>query len=176
MEWIIEKATEIGVDAVRPVIAQRSIIRPDASRAETRVDRWRKVAEGATRQCGGDTVPAIAEPCALHAALDAAGPLDLLLVCCLTPASEPIGPILRERLPGAASVGIMIGPEGDWSPEEVAEAVRRGGVPVRFGSRVLRVETAAVYALSAVAYERSLSAAAVAPARHAEGKQERTGV
>jgi 16S rRNA (uracil1498-N3)-methyltransferase len=154
IEWIIEKAVEVGVDAVIPVVATRSISRPDAERAEGRVERWHKIAEGATRQCGGTIVPEVSLPCPLSAALDTAGPLDLLLVCCISPDALELGPVLRTQLAGVKTVGIMIGPEGDWSPEEVSEARRRGGIPVTFGGHVLRVETAAIYALSAVAYER----------------------
>jgi 16S rRNA (uracil1498-N3)-methyltransferase len=150
MDWIVEKATEIGVDAVIPVLARRSVSRPGEERVGARAERWRRIAEAATRQCGGATVPRIDGPCILGQALDAAGPMDLLLVCCVSPGAESLSHVLSRRFPAAGAVGLMIGPEGDWAPEEVAEAVARGGVAVSLGRRVLRVETAALYALSVV--------------------------
>ena len=161
MDWIVEKATEIGVDMVIPVVADRSVCRPDEGRAGARVGRWGRIAEAATRQCGAAFVPEVTPLYALEEALVAAGSLDLLLVCSVTAGAVPLGQVLGDRLSAAWAVGVMIGPEGDWSPAEVSAALRRGGVPVSLGRRVLRVETAALYALSALACAAASHGAAV---------------
>jgi 16S rRNA (uracil1498-N3)-methyltransferase len=153
MDWIVEKATEIGVDRIQPVAADRSVARVAADRSPERVARWRRIAAAAARQCGSSFVPEVGAPVGLSAALSACGPLDLLLVCCLRADAVPLAEALGAGAARRGTVAVMIGPEGDWSPTEIDQAVAAGGRAVSFGPRVFRVETAAIYALSVLAHE-----------------------
>lgn len=154
MEWIIQKATELGVWAVVPVMTDRGVVRLEGDRAGHRVERWRKIAEEAAKQCRTAWVPTISPIVPLKTLLESGVGVDLTLIGSLEGAAAPLRSYLRS-LEGKrpSSVALMIGPEGDFSPEEMEMAKGRGAVPVSYGSRVLRVETAALYGLSILAYE-----------------------
>jgi 16S rRNA (uracil1498-N3)-methyltransferase len=141
MDWVIQKATELGVTAIVPVLTERSVVRLDARQSETRRAHWRAVAIAACEQCGRNRVPTIAAPTSLATWL----------------ASPPQGTRVMLGLDGAASLSsaphtsaltLLIGPEGGLSPDERALAGRAGFASYRLGPRVLRTETAAIAALS----------------------------
>jgi 16S rRNA (uracil1498-N3)-methyltransferase len=141
MDLLVQKTTELGVAAIVPVIAQRSVARPPAGRAR----RWQTIASEAARQSGRADVPVVAEVLELDAALSAAKGMRLLLW------EEERGTSLRAALEKVASeVALLVGPEGGWTAEEVEAARRAGFVPVGLGPRVLRVETAAIVAVALV--------------------------
>ena len=150
MDWLLEKAVETGVSRVVPVVSSRVVsrVRP----GET-PDRWRRVLGAALCQCGSawgtELAPAASWPEALRAMGAAPGPL---FVGALAPGALPVGDALlarREEL-RALPVAWAIGPEGDFSPEELSDLLALpSAVPVSFGPRILRVETAALYAVSA---------------------------
>lgn len=153
METIVEKAVELGAGAIWPVITERTIVRlagADARRA--RSERWQRIALSASRQCGTSWVPDVQPVSDLPDALERCGGFDLFLVGSLEKDAARLKNVLAEhRAP--RSVAILIGPEGDLSPGELAAAKRAGALPVSFGSLVLRVDTAAIYALSVLANE-----------------------
>ncbi len=154
MDLIVEKATELGADAIIPVQTARSISRLDQRQAAAKRDRWTRVARSAAKQCGTDWVPTIAPVQDLSTAMDAASCFDLLLVGSLDDDARPFADVLAEAKTGAvARVGIVVGPEGDLTRDELAMCGAAGARPVSFGGLVLRVETAAIYALSVLAYE-----------------------
>ena len=150
-DWLVEKATELGVAGFVQHTAERSVLQPGAGR----IDRWRRVAIEAAEQCGRATLPRFEElppPAALH------------LVC--EPGvdrspEEALAAAAGRALPAAVSV--HIGPEGGWTGGELRDFADRGAVPVGLGPRLLRVETAAI-----VAAARVLHAVEVA-ARSADG-------
>jgi 16S rRNA (uracil1498-N3)-methyltransferase len=141
MDFIVQKATELGIARIVPLISQRSVVRLDASQAESKAAHWRAVAINACEQCGRNRLPVIEAPRALINHLGETSPGPRLL----------FDPELRSEapLPGIdATVDIAIGPEGGFAPEEL-EAFRVSGfVAVRLGPRVLRTETAAIAAIT----------------------------
>jgi len=154
MDLIVEKATELGVSAVVPIVTERVVARVDARWARTHCERWQRVALSAVRQCGGSTLPDVFPPAPLAEVLRDAGQYDVLLVGGLGGTALPLGEVvaaLKRRSP--SSVALLIGPEGDLSPAETAAACEAGGTSVSFGTRVFRVETAALYGLSVLTYE-----------------------
>ena len=142
MDFIVQKATELGVSRIVPVLSQRSVVRLDASQAESKAVHWRAVALNACEQCGRNRLPGIDVPVPLLNHLGDSRCTSPRLV--LEPDTEPGGtaPALD------AAVELAIGPEGGFSPEEL-EAFRIAGfVRVALGPRILRTETAAIAALT----------------------------
>lgn len=146
MEWIIEKAVELGAAQIQPVAARRSVLRLQGERLAKRLGQWRRTAVAAAEQCGRNRIPEVLAPCTLEQWLRDAPP-GLLLVC--DPEAE-LG--LAEALATASpepGVSLLVGPEGGWAPEERAAASAAGALQVRFGARVLRTETAGITLLAA---------------------------
>lgn len=158
MEWIIQKAAELGVRDILPVMTERGVVRLAGDRAGQRVERWQRVAGEAARQCRTAWTPRVGSIMPVADLLEKGIGVDLLFVASLEPESRCFKDVLRS-FSGARqrSVGLMVGPEGDFSPAEYALAKAKGAVPVSFGSRVLRVETAAIYGLSVLQYELDAS-------------------
>ena len=151
MDWLVEKATELGVAGLQPLHTSRSVLRLAGERAVKKQKHWQSVAVAACEQCGGNLVPAVAPVQDLGAWLKSLSPVDLkapALRCLLSLAdgSMPLGQALA-RVPTAAPVIFLSGPEGGLSPAEEALAAAHGFVPVTLGARVLRAETAALAAL-----------------------------
>jgi 16S rRNA (uracil1498-N3)-methyltransferase len=144
----VQKAVELGVTAIHPLAAARSVVRLAGERAAKRVAHWQAVAVSACEQSGRNRVPPVAPVAELAAWLarssaGGAGTLRLLL--------SPAGATgLRDLPRPAASIILLAGPEGGFTPEEEAAALHCGFTPVRLGPRVLRTETAAVAALAAL--------------------------
>ncbi|MFO7188471.1 MAG: 16S rRNA (uracil(1498)-N(3))-methyltransferase [Pseudomonadota bacterium] len=144
MDLVLQKATELGVASIQPVITARSIVRLSEERQARRHQHWQNVVIAACEQCGRNTIPVVAPGLGFAevlAALPAAGERILL---------SPDGEHNLRGLPPPAHVRLLIGPEGGLTPEERAMAVAAGFVPVRFGPRILRTETAPLAALAAI--------------------------
>jgi 16S rRNA (uracil1498-N3)-methyltransferase len=142
MDFIVQKATELGVQRLVPVLSQRSVVRLDAEQAETKAVHWRAVAVNACEQCGRTRLPVLETPVPLINYLGDSVPASCKLV--LEPDIEPGN--MPARIEG--SVEIAIGPEGGFAPDEL-EAFRLAGfLRVRLGPRILRTETAAIAALT----------------------------
>lgn len=140
MDWAIQKATELGVAAITPLVSERCEVRLKDERADKRLAHWRQIAVSACEQCGRSVVPAIHPPMLLDDWL-ARTQAELKLV--LHPFAEPLTNHARP-----ASLAFLIGPEGGLSEAEVDAAQRAGYQAARLGPRVLRTETAPVVALS----------------------------
>ena len=154
MDLIIQKATELEVSAIVPLQAARSVVKLDAAKAEQRRARWERIALGAVKQSGNPWLPVVEQPCSLDALLKRALLPEFLLVGSLHEGAQPLRDALRAapaRRP--LDVGVFIGPEGDFTGDEMERMLARGAKPVRFGTAVLRVETAAVFMLSVLRYE-----------------------
>ncbi|MBK1727501.1 16S rRNA (uracil(1498)-N(3))-methyltransferase [Halorhodospira neutriphila] len=144
MDTAVEKATELGVTELVPVLTERTVVRLDAKRAAKRRRHWQAVAASACEQCGRNRLPAIAEPTPLAGAWAQAAPYPLRLT--LDPEAAPsLG-----ATAGGGATAVLIGPEGGLTPAELEAAERQGFRRVRSGARTLRTETAAVVALAAV--------------------------
>jgi 16S rRNA (uracil1498-N3)-methyltransferase len=149
-EWVLQKATEIGVSEIVPLITVRTQLRLNPEREETRMKRWRKILLEAVKQCGRPHVPKLAHPIALEGFLDGAS-AELKLV--LDEKGEfSLKELLRENQQ-VTSCLVIVGPEGGWD-ETDRELFRQKKVPsVSLGARILRAETAPVTILSILQYE-----------------------
>lgn len=146
---LVQKATEIGAASIRPVAAARCVVRLDGKDAEKRRDKWRQASIEAAKQCGHVILPDILPVCVPAEAFASAPPGARGI-----PALHPGGRTLGDFLAGTpGDVTFAIGPEGDWTEEEMREAEGHGFVPLQLGRHVLRSETAALYVLSAASHE-----------------------
>ena len=149
MEWIIEKAVELGVQRIIPVISQRSIVRLNAAEAAKKLAKWQRVALEACKQCGQVWLPEVVMPCSLEAACGQFE-ADVKVTASLQPEARSLRAI-RQGATGSAA--LAIGPEGDFTESEYAVLAAAGFQPWSLGSLILRSETAAVCALSILGYE-----------------------
>jgi len=144
--WLLEKATELGVTDIIPLQTARTTARPPADRQGTRTRRWERIIEGAASQCGRATLPAILPPRRLTEFLpELTGHLALMPTLVEEGVPCSVG---FSALNGTDEVVLLIGPEGDFTPEEMAAAKRCGAKPISLGRRTLRSETAAVAAVT----------------------------
>jgi len=143
MDLVIQKATELGVTAIQPVLTARSIVRLSNERQERRELHWQNVAVAACEQCGRNTVPEVGALMPLYEFL--ARPRARLSVL-LSPAADAV---LRTLAP-ARDIELLIGPEGGLAREEREAAISAGFTGVRFGPRILRTETAPLAAIAAI--------------------------
>lgn len=156
MDWIVQKATEIGATSIAPLLAERSVVKLAAGEAAAKTGKWRQSAIEAAKQCGRAWLPEVHEPRPLAELLAAAeGAGELLLLATMLPAALPIPARLdefrRARGRPPRRVLVLVGPEGDFTSGEVELALAAGCRPVSLGPQVLRAETAALYALSVLA-------------------------
>lgn len=143
MDWTLQKATELGVVAIAPVLTARSVVRLDEKQAAKKQTHWNGIVISACEQCGRTRVPSVAAPMTLRNYFASVKKEGLRLV---------LSPSAPGSLAGLASlptkVELLIGPEGGLDDDELTAARTAGFAPVRLGPRVLRTETAAVVALS----------------------------
>jgi 16S rRNA (uracil1498-N3)-methyltransferase len=150
MEWAIEKATELGVASIVPIVARRTE-KHLALAAEKRVERWRRLAQEAAKQSRRADVPIIEEPIALAVRLRQASTAHRILL-----AETERNAMLRQRLEAALqstevdlpNFELAIGPEGGWTSEELALFAKHQWQSASLGARILRAETAAIAALA----------------------------
>ena len=152
MELIIQKAVELGVYEVIPVVTKRAVVKLDEKKAAKKTARWNAISEGAAKQSGRSRIPEVREVMTFAEALEYAKNLDVVLI----PYEKAEGmqktrQVIAEIAPGQ-SVGIFIGPEGGFEESEVELAVDHGVVPITLGRRILRTETAGLAALSILMY------------------------
>ncbi len=145
LEWGIEKATELGVARIVPVLARRTE-KHLAQAAVKRVERWRRIAHEAAQQSRRTSVPEVADPMALKLALRQAGARTRILLS-ETEQSATLGEVFQAH-PHGADCALAIGPEGGWAPEEMALFTGHQWVHVTLGPRILRAETAALAAIA----------------------------
>ncbi|MBR4172495.1 MAG: 16S rRNA (uracil(1498)-N(3))-methyltransferase [Kiritimatiellae bacterium] len=145
MDWTVEKATELGVAEIVPVLTDRCVIRVSVKDAPAKVERWLRIAEDSLRQCGGSWLPQIHLPCTLEESLERID-AQRTYVAALSPSARPFRESLASEPP--ERVAYYVGPEGDFTKEELDALLRSGCIPVSLGPRVLRAETACLYGLS----------------------------
>ena len=147
MDWLVEKAAELGVASVQPLHTAHSVLRLSGERATKKQAHWQQVAVAACEQCGGNRVPLVQPVAAVGAWLrDSDGIAPLRCVLSLAEGTRPLADVLRD-VAIDAPVLFLSGPEGGLSPSEDAAARAAGFAPVTLGPRVLRAETAALAAL-----------------------------
>ena len=152
MDWIVQKAVELGVYSIVPFSAKRSIVKLDEKKARKRQERWQAIAKGASEQSGRSRIPEVQPVKSFAEALDAASGLDLVMIPYeLEEGMERTVQVIENIMPGQ-SIGIFIGPEGGFEEEEVEQAKSTGAEPVSLGKRILRTETAGLTTLSILMY------------------------
>lgn len=151
MDWMIEKATELGVARIVPVMSERTVVKlAQGKQAEAKRARWQRIAEAAARQCGAATVPEVEQPLAFAQTVPRMKTCTTLIVAALIPEARPLKPVLDALDPVRRGQvwGWWCGPEGDFTEAEMATILACGATPVTLGPLILRVETAAIYGLA----------------------------
>jgi len=147
-EWIIEKTSELGVDTIVPLLTARTEVRFTAAKAEQKQERYHQVALNAAKQSQRSTVPIINAPVKfLDFLKSVSAEKTMLLIPCLPGDRKHLMEIMPPG-PGIAQIVIFIGPEGDFTPGEIAAAQEHGAIPVSLGQTVLKVDTAAIAVVS----------------------------
>ncbi len=150
MDWTVEKAVELGVGCIVPVISDRTIVRLDADDGIAKAARWSRVAEEAARQCGATWLPVILPPSPFKTCLPIVTQTAPVFVAALTPAAKPLREALAAHAEPPPRAGWFVGPEGDFTPAELDALLAAGAIPVSLGQQVLRAETACLYGLCAL--------------------------
>ena len=150
-DWTIEKATELGVTRIVPVISERTIVRiPKGERAAKR-ERWMRIAEDAARQSDAKWLPEIREAVDFKDALPLVKETTCFIGALTNPPSPPLPLAIKQsNNQTIKQFSVFIGPEGDFTPEEL-KALMEIATPTSFGPTILRAETAAIYAISVLA-------------------------
>lgn len=153
MELIVQKAVEMGVQRIVPLITERTIVRLNDKEAEAKAEKWRRTALEACKQCGVSVLPVVETPRSYAAWLAEQDTPQLRMQCAILPHSQPLRQTLEAgRAAGHRQATLLIGPEGDFSPAEYAAGEAAGYTPVSLGSIILRVETAVFFSVAATRY------------------------
>lgn len=154
LDLILQKAVELGCSEIIPLQSQNAIVKLKAKDADGKRERWQKIMLNAAEQCGTCWLPEIRPVVSVNELLPDFGDYDLILIGALDEETRPLKTVLREAVGrGVKSVAVLVGPEGDFTPEEMRAFRQAGATGVSFGTQILRTETAALFALSALAYE-----------------------
>lgn len=144
MDWIVQKAVELGVYAVVPMLTARCVSRPDKKSALKKTERWQKIAEEAAKQSGRGIIPKIMPLTEMEQAVLQGTQADASVLF-YEGGGQSIGSL---SVPGTGSVSVYIGPEGGFENQEVESFLQAGGRVATLGPRILRTETAPIAALS----------------------------
>lgn len=158
MDLIVQKAVEIGAAEIAPIISDRTIVHVDSETGSQKQARWQQIAIEAAKQCGQNWLPHVHPPKKLAEFFSTSDqPFDVRLIGSLQPDAQQLRKILNTYSSDHGNrpqrVLMLIGPEGDFTPAELALARRYGCLPITLGPIILRVETAAIYCLSVLSYE-----------------------
>ena len=157
MDLIVQKAVEIGAAEIAPILSDRTIVRLDEESAASKQEKWQTVAIEAAKQCGQNWLPQVQTPQSLAQFFQEHRRFDLQLIGSLQSDAVHLKKILAEYSAEhgdrPASVLMLVGPEGDFTPAELSLARSQGCRPITLGPIVLRVETASIYCLSVLSYE-----------------------
>ncbi len=146
MDWVVQKATELGVNEIQPLATERSVAKLSGERADKRVEHWQQVAISACEQCGRNVLPPIHLPLDIMAWLASMKKSSATKLMLLPHGDKT----LQQQIKPCGKVVLLIGAEGGFSAAESEAAMHAGFIPLRLGARVLRTETAALAALAAL--------------------------
>ncbi len=153
MDLIVQKAVEMGVQCIIPLITERTIVRIDAKEAAAKTAKWSRTVLEACKQCGVNTLPVVEQPQSYSSFLQRSDLPTLKLQCAIVPHARPMRELLEAaRAAGQSECVLLIGPEGDFSPAEYAAGEAAGYQPTSLGPIILRVETAVFLAVAAARY------------------------
>jgi 16S rRNA (uracil1498-N3)-methyltransferase len=147
LDWTLQKATELGLHRFVPMASARSQVHPEEGGGRRR-ERWQEIARQAARQAERTFVPEVTEPCTFAQALDQVRAHDLAFLAYELAGPERAWRRIAPGLPRPASVALLVGPEGGFTPEEADQAASAGAIPVGLGPNVLRSETAGLIAVA----------------------------
>lgn len=150
MELAVQKASELGVRSILPIVSERTVVKLSAERRAGKAERWRKIALESCKQCGRKSPPVIAEIESFETLTRRIPSYGAALIAALSGKTVPMAEALGPEKP--SSLLVMIGPEGDFTAQETERALKAGARAVSLGPLVLRAETAALYALSAAGF------------------------
>ncbi len=157
MDFIVQKAVELGAARVAPLLSDRTIVQLDGAEAAKKVEKWSEIALEACKQCGQNRLPVIEKPRSPKDFFESGERAELFLIASLQPDARPFKTVLAEYVANhkktPASVTILVGPEGDFTPAELSLAKSHGCQPITLGPIILRTETAALYCLSVLSHE-----------------------
>lgn len=156
LEYIVQKAVELGAARIVPFISDRCVSRPDEKSAKKKAERLARIAHEAAKQCGRAVLPDVSDYCSFERMLDLADGAELKLFLYEGDGTEPLPSVLKAHKNGKGTPGtvaIVIGSEGGFSLDETRRAADRGFVLCGLGSRILRTETASGCVLSCLMYE-----------------------
>ena len=153
MDLIVQKAVEMGVQRIIPLITERTIVRIDAKEAAAKTAKWSRTVLEACKQCGVNTLPVVEQPQSYSSFLQRSDLPALKLQCAIVPHARPMRELLEAaRAAHQSECVLLIGPEGDFSPAEYAAGEAAGYQPTSLGPIILRVETAVFLAVAAARY------------------------
>ncbi len=156
MDFIVQKAAELGAHRIVPVLSERSVPEWDEAKAAAKVEKWRSVCIESIKQCGSAWLPTLEMPMKPSAAIEEARATEVSLIATLqSDAKHPrthIDAYAAENGQAPKKLAIWVGPEGDYTPAEI-NTIRSGALPITLGPLVLRSETAAIYCLAVLNYE-----------------------
>ncbi|MES2771746.1 MAG: 16S rRNA (uracil(1498)-N(3))-methyltransferase [Pseudomonadota bacterium] len=148
MDWIVEKCTELGVHAIQPIQAARSVVRLDSARAAKKQVRWQQIASAACAQCGRNLIPELSPVLSLNEALLSRPHNELRLLLDLAPKATRLSQLDWPQ--NLTELSILVGPEGAFTDSEISAACAAGFIPINLGARILRTETAGLACLAAL--------------------------
>ena len=152
METVIQKMVELGAYEIVPVATKRCVVKLDAKKAEAKTKRWNLIAESAAKQSKRGIIPKVLQPVSFSRALEMANNMDMILIPYEEAENMDITRDIVSKIKKGMSVGIFIGPEGGFAPEEVLEAAEYGAKQITLGKRILRTETAGMTIMSVIMY------------------------
>ncbi len=152
-DLIIQKATELGVYTIIPLVSKRTVVNIKQDKLKQRMQRWNKIAAEACKQCGRAYIPAVQEPTGFANVLDEIQKKTSFIFWEGEQDAKLKGLLNEYKGQSPLDIGILVGPEGGWDDDEVNRAKAAGAKPVSLGSRILRTETAGLVALTMLMYE-----------------------
>lgn len=147
MDWALQKSVELGVHAIAPLISEQTIVRPKQDRADAQQKRWQRIALEAAQQSERWDIPSVSAPASIREFVSGQARSELKLILAERSGDRSLAIMSLPSSP-TDTIAIMIGPEGGWREEELAEAAANGFTPITLGGRILRAETAALAAIS----------------------------
>lgn len=153
MELIIQKCTELGVKEITPVQMERSIVKLDPKSEAKKIERWQKIAEVASKQCGRDRICKINNVVNIENICNMCSKYDIVLVPYENEENKSLKQELKKLNSKNLKIAIVIGPEGGFEQKEIEQLKQNGGQIVTLGKRILRTETVAIAMSSIIMYE-----------------------
>lgn len=153
MDLIVQKAIELGVHEIIPVLTKRSVVKLDEKKAKKKVERWNVIAESAAKQAGRGYIPVVKEVMKYESALVYAKGLDVRLIPYELANDMHVTKEIISNIRTGQSLGVFIGPEGGFEREEIDNALNLQAQPITLGKRILRTETAGLAILSILMYQ-----------------------